>query len=43
MLTAIVFLILGAFIGWAVPQPAWAKKAQEWAVGKLAMAAGKIW
>lgn len=42
MLTAILFLAVGAFIGWSVPQPSWAKRVSAWAEGKLAMAVGRI-
>lgn len=42
MLTDIAFLIVGAFIGWSVPQPAWAKRVSAWAEGKLATALGKL-
>lgn len=42
MLTDILFLVVGAFIGWGVPQPSWAKRISAWAEGKLAMAWGKV-
>lgn len=28
MLSEIIFLLIGAFIGWNFPQPTWAKKVQ---------------
>ena len=35
-MTDILFLVVGAFIGWSVPQPLWAKRFSAWAEGKLA-------
>lgn len=29
MISAIIYLLLGAFIGWNLPQPEWATKAQS--------------
>lgn len=29
MLNSIIFLLIGAFIGWNLPQPIWAKNLQE--------------
>lgn len=29
MLEAIIYIGIGAFIGWNLPQPEWAKKLQE--------------
>jgi len=34
MLDTILLLAVGAFIGWNLPQPFWAKAVQEWAVAK---------
>jgi len=30
----LVWIALGAFIGWNLPQPFWAKMVQEWAMNK---------
>jgi hypothetical protein len=38
----IAALAVGAFIGWSVPQPSWAKRLSAWVEGKLAMAWGRI-
>ena len=32
MLTAIIFIVIGIFIGWNVAQPPWAKSLQDKAV-----------
>ena len=37
MLTDITVLLVGAFIGWNVPQPSWAKRFSAWAEGKIAV------
>lgn len=29
MLEAIIWIVIGAFIGWHVPEPVWAKTAKE--------------
>jgi len=29
MLEAIIYILIGAFIGWNLPQPSWAKSIQE--------------
>jgi hypothetical protein len=42
MLTDIAILIVGAFIGWSVPQPKWAARVSAWLEAKAAMAMGRI-
>ena len=42
MLTDILFLIVGAFIGWSVPQPSWAQRVSAWLEAKAAMAPWRI-
>jgi hypothetical protein len=32
---AIVWVLVGAFIGWTIPQPEWAKKVQALIVAKV--------
>jgi hypothetical protein len=29
MIEAVIYVLIGAFIGWNLPQPAWAKNVQE--------------
>lgn len=36
-MTDVLFLLVGAFIGWNVPQPSWAKRFSAWAEGKIAV------
>jgi hypothetical protein len=31
----IVLLTIGVFIGWNLPQPEFAKKAQDWVINKI--------
>jgi hypothetical protein len=33
MIEAIIYIAIGAFIGWSVPQPEWAKSIQAKVVG----------
>ena len=35
MLTGLIGLIVGVFIGWNFPQPQYAQKIQDWIEGKL--------
>jgi hypothetical protein len=37
MIEAIIYILIGAFIGWNLPQPVWAKNVQE----KVISAIGK--
>jgi hypothetical protein len=29
MISAVIYILIGAFVGWNLPQPAWAAKTQE--------------
>jgi len=42
MKTIIFWIVVGAFIGWNVPQPRYAKAIQKWVVGKLKTLTGKF-
>lgn len=35
MLEAIFWVVVGAFVGWTIPQPEWAKKAQAFVTEKI--------
>lgn len=35
MLSAIIYITIGAFIGWNLPQPQLAKNVQEWIIGTI--------
>lgn len=41
MLTLVVTFVVGLVVGWHVPQPAWAKKAEEQVVATAKKAAKK--
>jgi hypothetical protein len=35
MIEAAIYILIGAFIGWNLPQPAWAKNIQDKVIGML--------
>jgi hypothetical protein len=35
MINALILIAVGAFIGWNIPQPTYAKKIQEWILSKI--------
>ncbi|WP_274601177.1 hypothetical protein [Halochromatium roseum] len=41
MLFALFWVLVGLFIGWNLPQPAWAKELQDKVVGLVKAALGK--
>ena len=41
MTTIILWTVVGAFIGWNVPQPRYAKAIQRWVTGKSKTPTGK--
>lgn len=42
MLGEIIFMVIGLFVGWNLPQPKWAKIAQEWITNKFKELASRI-
>jgi hypothetical protein len=39
---AVIFLVIGVFIGWNLPQPPWAKAFQDWVGDLLRALVGKL-
>lgn len=42
MTTIIFWIVVGAFIGWNVPQPKYARAIQRWMFGKSKTLVGKL-